>query len=346
MSRNRDFPGFRGLQSAQDFLAIALHLWQGVLHVPYPSAPQCMKPRCGNQAAETRPSPGAEQAATRVTLPLLLAVIFAAGIGVGAFWFSRKAGPTPPPGPPQVVLSEQTRNVLRGLTAPVEIRFYDLLDTSSLPGSWTAFAGRVSDLLAAYQQAAAGRITLTRYDSPSDSFDDKAHADGIQPFNLDKGAACYLGMVVSQDGRSETLPHLSPEYEQALEFDLTRAIARVATPPPAPPVSAETATNQAAAAEQVGRAIPDPANTSLDQGIQILRDAALAEFKAAAQAGQEQVKEAQGKSEAEHQAAVKALQQVQAEQTDKLKEIAARLQNQLDAWRRMKAGTNPPAAPQ
>ena len=68
-----------------------------------------------------------------------------------------------------------------------------------------------------------------------------------------------------------------------------------------------------------------------------------AEMEKQIQAAQQQVADAQnGRSDAEQQAAMKHLQQVQLEQAEKLKVIAARLQDQLTLFQQMKAA--PPAA--
>ena len=134
-------------------------------------------------------------------------------------------------------MSDATLTVLQKLDSVLEIRFYSVLDPASVPDSVMAFAGRVNQLLSAYQQAAGGKIKLTRFDSQSNLNHNAARADGVQAFNLDKGEPCYLGVALVFNGRKETLPHLSPEWEQALEPDLTRAIIRLMEPPvpPLPP---------------------------------------------------------------------------------------------------------------
>jgi hypothetical protein len=67
-----------------------------------------------------------------------------------------------------------------------------------------------------------------------------------------------------------------------------------------------------------------------------------AEMEKQIQVAQQQVADAQnGRTEAEQQAAMKHLQQVQLEQAEKLKQIASRLQDQLTVFQQMK--TAPPA---
>lgn len=294
------------------------------------------------------PRPG-EQAGSRISV--LLLVVCLLGIAGGAFWFysaSRRnpasangqAGSTP-----ASLLSDSTRAALGRLESPLEIRFYALLDPATVPDSVTAFAGRVGQLLSAYQQEAGGKIKTTSVTSQSNPNANAALADGITVFNLDKGAACYLGIALALSGRKETLAHLSPEWEQALEPDLTRAIIRLVDVPRFITVPTAVSQINTAAVQEVRALIPDLAAVSVQAGKQILQDAAYKEFAAAAkemetqvQAAEERVTQAKnGGTDAERQAALQHLQQVQAEQNEKLKAIAARSKAQIDTFQQLKA---------
>ncbi len=100
----------------------------------------------------------------------------------------------------------------------------------------------------------------------------------------------------------------------------------------------------AATIAAVKQAVPDYASVSLEDGTQVLRAAALKQFAAAAREMDAQVKQAQeqlvqaenGQSAAGQPAAMKHLQQVQAEQTEKLQQIAAQLQAQIAALKQLK----------
>ena len=100
----------------------------------------------------------------------------------------------------------------------------------------------------------------------------------------------------------------------------------------------------AADIEEVRRMLPNLSAVSLEEGTRILRQKALEEFSTVAREMESQVREAQqrlgeaqrGKSEAEQQAAMKHLQQVQAEQAEKLKAIAARAQTRIAALESLK----------
>lgn len=280
---------------------------------------------------------------------LALAVVLAGG-AFGVVWLYRATHRGPavggePTGPQTVALSDTTLTVLQKLDSVLEIRFYSVLDSASVPNAVIAFASRVDQLLSAYQQAAGGKIKLIRFDSQSNLSPGAAPADGIQAFNEDKGDACYLGVALVLKGRKETLPRLSPEWEQALEPDLTRAIIRLvdATRSAAPILAVSGAYTNAA--KEVKGLIPNLGAVSVEDGTRILREAALKDFQAAAKEMETQVKEAQQRliqaqnsgSDADQQAAMKHLQQVQAEQAEKLKQIAARSRAQIEAFQQLKA---------
>lgn len=110
---------------------------------------------------------------------------------------------------------------------------------------------------------------------------------------------------------------------------------RVVSPPPSNPVIIE----------EVKKQVPNYATISLEDGENILRLEALDEFRAAAakmndqiKAAQQQLQDAQnGQSAEKQQAAMKNLQDMQLTATEKLKEIAARLQAQITALQSLKS---------
>jgi hypothetical protein len=99
-----------------------------------------------------------------------------------------------------------------------------------------------------------------------------------------------------------------------------------------------------AAIEEVKQAIPNFASVSLADGTQILREAALKQFAAAAKERDIQFKKAQeqliqaenDQSVADQQAAMKHLQEVQVDQSQKLQHIAGQLQIQIAALQQLK----------
>jgi hypothetical protein len=107
---------------------------------------------------------------------------------------------------------------------------------------------------------------------------------------------------------------------------------------------ARTAGSTALAVEQVKRALPDLESLPLEEGKRALREKSLSEFRAAAKESEAELKLAQerleraqkGQSDAEKQAARKGLQQLHAEQAEKLKTIAIALQDQIAALEQLK----------
>jgi len=279
---------------------------------------------------------------------LLVVVCLLTGLGVVALWFYRASGRNTlnanheAAGQEIVALSAGTQAVLQGLDLPIEIRCYALLDPATVPESVQAFAGRVDQLVSAYEQAANGKLKAVRYNARSDVNTAAAVADGIKPFNIDKGDACYLGLAVIRDGKKELLPRLSPDWEQALESDLSRAIARLINA--SPPAKATVVTSQVdpAATAEVKRQIPNFASISLEEGSRVLHESALKDFKAAVSEMEVQVRDAEQRfsqasnSEAEQQVILKRLQQLQAERAGKLKQIAAKSAAQIEALRQLK----------
>ena len=340
----------------QVWLAFSLRLWQlwsESARRAQSKTPNTMRASSAGGLSATL-SPRASERGGAQTIVLLM-VVFLLGIAVSAFLFYgvSKRGSAGANGEtngiPAITLSESTRAVLGRLEAPLEIRFYALLDAATVPNSVTAFAGQVGQLLSAYQQQAGGKVKVTIVNSQSIPNANAALADGLTAFNLDQGPACFLGVALVLNGRKETLPRLSPEWAQALEPDLTRAIVRLLDAPQrsvaAPMTVSQIDTN---AIREVKALVPNLADVSVKAGKQILQEAALKDFTAAAQEMQTQVKEAKqrltqaqnGGSSAEQQAAMKHLQQVQAEQNEKVKQIAARSKAQIDAFQQLKAAAH------
>jgi hypothetical protein len=310
-----------------------------------------MKPSPANPppavAQPAIPSPGRR--------PVILALVFLLlGFALAGFWF--KYGKTTmgglAAGQGGAGLSGQTREQLRQLPAPVEIRFYSILPPGSAPESLQTFSRRVDGLLSEFQSAGGDKIRVVRNLSTGGANADAAAVDGIRPFNLEKGDACFLGIAVVSGGQKESLPQLQPEWEPALEFDIVRAILRV-TATPATLVAKASVPVPPEVTNDVVRLIPDFKNTSLDDGTRILREAAWKEFTDAGIEGENQIKAAQqklseaqsGGSEAEQQAAMKQLQQAQLEQAEKYKQIAARLQARLGVFEQLKAAGASTGAP-
>ncbi len=315
-----------------------------------------MRPLFFDRAGNKREAPSwaplrAASGEANLRLVFVLLGVFLLGVGACALWFGRGAigGERrlshSNSSPHAVSLSESTMAVLKRLKSPVQFRFYLILDPAGTTKPLSVLAKRASRLLAEYQRQSGGHITLTEYRSRTDAALAAADADGITAFNLDKGDGCYLGLAMAGAGRKESLPRLSPDWEQALEPDITRTLIQLISPPRTNTVAAVPP--NPAAIEDVKRLIPNIASVSQQQGKEILRKAALDQFTAVVKATNAKVNEAQrklaeaqvGKSKAEIQAALKQLQQARAEQNEELQQVAAKTQADMRALERIKASS-------
>jgi len=272
--------------------------------------------------------------------PVLALSFFLAGVGLTAVWF--EYGKNGLPGKSPAELSSSTLDLLRQLNVPVQIRFYSVLPPGTASQSLQDFSQRVDHLLSEFQDANPAKIQVVRNVSTTGA--DAAVAAGIRPFNLEKGEACFLGVTVANGDRKESLAQLQPEWEAALPSDLARAILRVAAETP-PPVVAKIVPLTPAITNEILKLIPNFNATSADDANRIFHQDFVNQCaKAGAEmetqinaAAQEVVKAQNGGSAADLEAARKKLSQVQFDQTEKLKEVAAHLQLQLDAFQQMKA---------
>jgi hypothetical protein len=272
---------------------------------------------------------------------VLVMLFFCLGAALSAMWFHQSAKPVPQ-AEPGIVLSPSTKAVLDHLNSPIEVRFYSILDPNS-PPSLRDFSARVKELLAAYQQSAPSKLTLN---APAAADPNAALVDGIKGFNLDKGEGSYLGLSLSCAGKREVLAQLAPEWEQALEPDISRAIQRVTANTANQSGAPGGTPADSAAVESVKSAIPNLDSVSLEDGIRILRENSLKEFTTAVGEMQAQVRDAQarlaqaktGGSSADQDAALKQLQAVETANAEHLKEIAANSQARVDALKKLKAG--------
>jgi hypothetical protein len=278
----------------------------------------------------------------RTGIGLIAAVLLFAALGCIGFQYYRSVKAQRVADANAAALSGSTTAVLNGLKAPVEIRFYSLLDPVSTSDSLRAYAKRVDALLAEYERAGNGKIRVVRYDALTDASANAATADGIHSFNREKGDACYLGIAARSDGQKESIAELSPDWEQALESDLSRVVAHVNEAKASAAAPANVSASDLAAAEQAIQSNPALASASLADGTQMLRDAALAEFKKAVadmQARSQQAEQtvSQGTSPAD---VAKQLETIRAEQTQKMQEISGRLHNQIVAFEQSRTASH------
>ena len=127
-------------------------------------------------------------------------------------------------------LSPGTKAILNKLDSKVTIRFY-CSQGDEMPVYFKTYARRVEDLLAEYKQAGKGKIVIEKYNpTPDSDAEDSARLNGVDGQMIQNGERIYLGLVVSLLDEKAALPFLAPDRERLLEYDLSRAVARVVTP--------------------------------------------------------------------------------------------------------------------
>ncbi|HYT46853.1 MAG TPA: Gldg family protein [Burkholderiales bacterium] len=127
-------------------------------------------------------------------------------------------------------LSDGTKKILRGLASPVRLKLY-ISQGETVPVPLRSFSQRVEDLVREFKAVAGSNLSVERYNPKPDSEEeDAAQLDGIEPQQLYSGEQFYLGAAVSQLDRKQAIAAISPQRERLLEYDLIRAIARVAQP--------------------------------------------------------------------------------------------------------------------
>lgn len=128
-------------------------------------------------------------------------------------------------------LSAGTRAILAKLDTPVKVRLYCTQGDAQMPVQIKNYARRVEDLLAEYRQASKGLIEIEKLDpQPDTEAEESASLDGIEGQSLNLTDRIFFGLSVSCLDIKEAIPFLSPSRERLLEYDITRALARVAKP--------------------------------------------------------------------------------------------------------------------
>lgn len=292
-------------------------------------------------------------------------IVLVAGLGLVAggwiYWRQHRQPVVPEVAPvvPAVVLSETTTKILTSLDGAVEVRWFTPRDVSVLPAALTGYLARVGDLLTEYERVAAGNLHVIKCDPTLDaSAKVAAGAAGVAPVATESGEIYYLGLTVSAAARSEAITSLAPEWEAALESDLSRAILRVSTKlpgavraqatvqTPAPPAAINPAIS-----EELLRTFPDLAARNYEDLAVNLRQRTLEEFKIASAEMQKKMAEAQknlaaaqaNKGPAAQEAATQELQRVQTEQANKLSAITAQLAERIAVLQQLKAASKLPA---
>ncbi len=128
-------------------------------------------------------------------------------------------------------LSEGTRKILKKLDGPVKVRLYVSQSDNAIPVQLRSFAQRVEDLVREFKAVAGPNLIVEKYNPKPDSDEeDAAQLDGVDPQTLFSGEQFYLGLSVSRLDRKQAISNISQQRERLLEYDLIRAVERVANP--------------------------------------------------------------------------------------------------------------------
>jgi ABC-type uncharacterized transport system involved in gliding motility auxiliary subunit len=133
----------------------------------------------------------------------------------------------------QYTLAPATLDLLARLDEPVTLRLYVSRAVGEKNPFLATYAAQVRDTLAAYADAAGGRITLELVDpEPFSVEEDRAVGYGLQAVALDAaGTSGYLGLAgTNTTDDVDVIPVLSPERAPFLEYDLTRLVYNLAFP--------------------------------------------------------------------------------------------------------------------
>jgi ABC-type uncharacterized transport system involved in gliding motility auxiliary subunit len=130
-------------------------------------------------------------------------------------------------------LSAATREVLAGIREPIDLAYYRSQAVRDAGAPLADHARRVAATLRHYVRLSDGMLRLQTFTpAPYSAEEDRALADGLTALQLGRaGETAYFGLAArnSTDER-ETIPLFAPERAAFLEYDLTRAIQRLARP--------------------------------------------------------------------------------------------------------------------
>ncbi|MFC5455561.1 Gldg family protein [Prosthecobacter fluviatilis] len=173
-----------------------------------------------------------KNASAGIITVLIIAIIFALNFLVGWVNFGNVRLDLTEDG--LFTLSQGTKNILSRINTdePVSIKYYATNDDRVMPNVLKPHARAIEDLLLEYEKQSNGSVSLeVIHPNPDTDDEDKAKDDEIRGMQVNQeGDQIYLGLTVQCLDRKEILPFLNPEDATALEYDVSRAIAKVIKP--------------------------------------------------------------------------------------------------------------------
>lgn len=132
-------------------------------------------------------------------------------------------------------LSQGTKDVLNGLTEPVELKFYYSRDAASAAPAIQAHGARVREMLQSFAARSHGRVRFVEINvKPFSEDEDKASADGVESVRVTpQSDPIYFGLVgANAIDDKRVIPFLDPQREAFLEYEITRLIYELENPDP------------------------------------------------------------------------------------------------------------------
>ena len=123
-------------------------------------------------------------------------------------------------------LSSGTQALIGKVGEPMTLDFYYSRGVNGLPVFYKNYAERVREMLRQYVGASRGKISLNVVDpEPDTPEEEKATAAGLQPQRMQTGGEqFYFGLVATQADQQKSIPALSPDREQFLEYDVSELV--------------------------------------------------------------------------------------------------------------------------
>jgi ABC-type uncharacterized transport system involved in gliding motility auxiliary subunit len=123
-------------------------------------------------------------------------------------------------------LSPGTKALIGKLSEPLTFDLYFSRGANGLPVFYRNYSDRVREMLKQYVRLSHGKITLNVIDpEPDTQEEEKATAAGLEPQRMQTGGEqFYFGLVATQADQQKTIPALSPDREQFLEYDVSEMV--------------------------------------------------------------------------------------------------------------------------
>ena len=114
-----------------------------------------------------------------------------------------------------------TMDVIERLPDGTSINFYWSANEATVPVSIKSHARRIRKMLTNMAMRSNGHLKVTEIDPQPDSDEElKAITDGVQRIPMTSGDHFYLGLTVSQDGRTGYIPYFDLARDRFLEYDV------------------------------------------------------------------------------------------------------------------------------